>query len=41
MIRRAETDADFELCARIKSTVEPGEPMTARGAARRLRSRAC
>ncbi|HVN61975.1 MAG TPA: GNAT family N-acetyltransferase [Gaiellaceae bacterium] len=29
MIRRAETDADFELCARIKSTVEPGQPVTA------------
>ena len=29
MIRRAETEADFELCARIKSTVEPGQPVTA------------
>jgi GNAT superfamily N-acetyltransferase len=29
VIRRAETEADFELCARIKSTVEPGEPITA------------
>ena len=29
MIRRAETQADFELCARIKSTVEPGQPVTA------------
>jgi len=29
MIRRAETDADLELCARIKSTVEPEEPITA------------
>jgi mycothiol synthase len=29
MIRRAESDADFELCARIKSTVEPEEPITA------------
>ena len=29
MIRRPETEADFELCARIKSTVEPGQPITA------------
>jgi GNAT superfamily N-acetyltransferase len=29
VIRRAETQADFELCARIKSTVEPGQPVTA------------
>ena len=29
MIRRAEAAADFELCARIKSTVEPGQPITA------------
>ncbi len=29
MIRRAESDADFELCARIKSAVEPGQPLTA------------
>jgi mycothiol synthase len=29
VIRRAETSADFELCARIKSTVEPGQPITA------------
>ena len=29
MIRRAQTDADFELCARIKSAVEPDEPITA------------
>ena len=28
MIRRAETAADFELCARIKSTVEPDQPVT-------------
>jgi mycothiol synthase len=28
MIRRPETAADFELCARIKSTVEPGQPIT-------------
>src|SRR5262249_11654617 len=30
MIRRAETDADFELCARIKNAVQPAEPVTAR-----------
>ena len=29
MIRRAGTDADFELCARIKNTVQPAEPVTA------------
>jgi GNAT superfamily N-acetyltransferase len=29
MIRVAETEADFELCARIKTTVEPGQPLTA------------
>ena len=29
MIRRAETWADFELCARIKNTVEPGRPIAA------------
>ena len=29
MIRRAETWADFELCARIKSTVEPEPPISA------------
>jgi mycothiol synthase len=30
MIRRAETEADFELCARIKTAVEPGQPLTAK-----------
>ncbi len=29
MIRRAESDADFVLCARIKNTLQPGEPVTA------------
>lgn len=29
MIRRAEIDADFELCARIKNVVQPREPVTA------------
>jgi mycothiol synthase len=29
MIRRAGTDADFALCARIKNAVEPGQPVTA------------
>jgi GNAT superfamily N-acetyltransferase len=29
MIRRAETWADFELCARIKNTVHPDQPITA------------
>jgi GNAT superfamily N-acetyltransferase len=29
MIRRAESEADFALCARIKNTVQPGEPVTA------------
>ena len=29
MIRRAETDADFALCARIKNAVQPAEPVTA------------
>ena len=29
MIRRAETDADFALCASIKNAVQPAEPVTA------------
>ena len=29
MIRRAETGADFALCAAIKNAVQPGEPVTA------------
>ena len=29
MIRRAETDADFALCASIKNAVQPSEPVTA------------
>jgi mycothiol synthase len=29
MIRVAEADADFELCARIKNTLQPCEPVTA------------
>jgi mycothiol synthase len=28
MIRRAETGADFELCTRIRNTVQPDQPMT-------------
>ena len=28
MIRRAETDADFELCVAIKNAVQPREPVT-------------
>jgi GNAT superfamily N-acetyltransferase len=28
MIRRVETEADYELCARIKNTVQPAEPIT-------------
>jgi GNAT superfamily N-acetyltransferase len=29
MIRRAQTDTDFALCASIKNAVQPGEPVTA------------
>lgn len=29
MIHRAETEADFALCAAIKNAVQPGEPVTA------------
>jgi mycothiol synthase len=29
MIRRAETDADFSFCARVKNAVQPREPVTA------------